>query len=71
MNKKLSPTQQELLDAMRRGVVVHYMGGIDAYYFRSDTMKRCTSTALALHVKGMAVHVGSLFRRKLVAKDST
>lgn len=49
---KLSPLQQNLYDAMRQGVRVHWMpyqgrfGG--AYYFRSDTMKHCTKQVEAL-----------------------
>ena len=50
---KLSKTQQELFDAMKAGVVVHYMPYMGtfnptAYYFRNDTNKRCTAAAKAL-----------------------
>jgi len=39
---KLSPTQQTLLDAMKSGVKIHYIGGIDARWFRADNFRRCT-----------------------------
>ncbi len=57
--KTLSKTQTELLEALRRGVDVHYMpyaGRFNptAYYFRADTMKRCTATVEALITKGYA-----------------
>lgn len=55
---KLSRYQRELLDAMHAGVRVHYirrktMLNATAYYFRSDTMKRCTRAALALLAWGV------------------
>jgi hypothetical protein len=46
--KKLTPKQQDLLDAIRRGVRVHYIGGPNAHYFRHDTMKPCTQQLLGL-----------------------
>lgn len=49
---KFSKTQQDLLEAMSRGVVVYWMPyrgpHTGAYYFREDTMRSCTPTALAL-----------------------
>lgn len=51
---KLSPAQAELLAAIRSGMVCHFIGGIDAYYFRSDSMKRCSA------------QVNALLRRKLI-----
>ncbi len=56
---KLSKTQQELLDALRSGVILHYIPyagrfNPNAYYFRSDNMKRCTAAAEALIAKGFA-----------------
>ena len=49
MNKvKLSAAQQNLLDAMRSGVRVHFVNGLDAHCFRNDTMKCCTATVSAL-----------------------
>lgn len=58
-NAKLPRTQQELLDALRSGVVCHYMpysGRFNpaAYWFRGDNMKRCTAAAEALIAKGFA-----------------
>ena len=55
---KLSKRQAELLAAMETGVVCYYMRSMvrfnpTAYYFRSDTMKRCTATAKALFDKGL------------------
>ena len=55
---KLSRTQQELLEAMRGGVVCHYMpysGRFNptAYFYRSDNLKRCTAAAEALLKKGL------------------
>jgi hypothetical protein len=67
---KLSKTQQDLLDAMKRGVTVHYMpyaGRFNptAYYFRTDTMKRCTAAADALIQKGLAKVEGGFSKEKL------
>lgn len=74
MSKNLSQTQQDLFDAMRRGVVVHhmpYMGRLNpsAYYFRDDTNKRCTSAALALISKGIAESRGRHDNKTLVLKE--
>ena len=59
---KLSKTQSELLEAMRGGVkcrYMPYMGNYNpsSYYFRSDTMKRCTATAEALLKKGLVTMI--------------
>ena len=57
--KSLNAKQQELLDAMReKGVKCHYMpyaGSFNptAYYFRTDTMRRCTATAQSLLDRGL------------------
>lgn len=54
---KLSKAQTELLDAMKNGVILHWMpwmgrfGG--GYYFRNDTMRSCTRTAQVLLRKGL------------------
>ena len=58
MEKKLPKTQADLLAAMRNGVrcrYMPYMGNYNpgSYYFRSDTMKRCTAAASALLEKGL------------------
>lgn len=45
--------QQELYNAMKNGVVVHYMAGLNQYFFRSDTMKHCTKQARALLKAGL------------------
>lgn len=55
---KLSKTQSELLEAMKGGVVCHYMpyrGWFrpQDYYFRSDTGRRCTAAARSLCDKGL------------------
>lgn len=54
----LSKTQQELYDAMCNGVVCRfmpYMGRFNPapYYFRNDTMKRCTAAVRGLIKRGM------------------
>lgn len=54
---KLPKKQQELLDALKRGVPVHYMEGWysrKSYWFRGDTFQRVTATANALMDKGLA-----------------
>lgn len=56
---KLSAKQFELLDAMRKGVRVHFMKGVDPYCFRSDTMKKCTATLFALKDRGLVEEVDS------------
>lgn len=45
---------EDLLQAMKRGVRVQFMGGIHSFYFRSDTMKPCTKQAEALIDRGLA-----------------
>jgi hypothetical protein len=55
---KLPKTQQELYDAMLKGVKCRYMPYLGSfnpnpYYFRSDTMKHCTAAAKALLAKGL------------------
>jgi hypothetical protein len=57
--KPLPKTQAELLDALRSGVVLHYMPYMGtfnstAYYFREDNHKRVTAAASALLKKGLA-----------------
>ena len=47
----LSKAQHELLDAMRKGIRVHFLTGLHARYFRTDTMGGCTKTAEALERK--------------------
>lgn len=64
---KLSKTQAELLEAMRGGVrcrYMPYMGNYNpsSYYFRSDTMKRCTAAANALLKKGLVTMVNKDWR---------
>lgn len=51
---KLTRTQQELYDAMLAGHRCLWMTGLDAYYFRSDTYRRCTRTVEALLKMGLA-----------------
>jgi hypothetical protein len=50
---RLSATQQELLDAMKCGVKVHFMLGMDAHCFRTDTHARCSRTVDALRARGL------------------
>lgn len=74
MSIKLSKTQQELYDAMKAGVVVHYMPyagrfNPNAYYYRSDTFKHCTAAANALISKGLAKNEGVWNREKLILKE--
>lgn len=73
MTKKLTPTQQELLDAMRRGVEVRYMAPWShrdsAYYFREDTLKKCTATARGICNRGLARF--DCKRKTLVLWDGT
>jgi hypothetical protein len=71
---ELSTTQQELYDAMKSGVVVHFMPyagrfNPNEYFFRNDTMKRCTAAAHALCKKGLATIEGGWNTKKLVLKD--
>jgi hypothetical protein len=60
---------------MKTGVVVHHMPyagrfNPSPYYFRNDTMKRCTAAADALYRKGFVELVGDWNRQKLVVKES-
>jgi hypothetical protein len=57
MSKKLTPAMGDLLQAMKRGVRVHFMGGLYPYYFRSDTMKPCTKQVEALINRGLVERV--------------
>lgn len=57
--KKLSKTQQELYDALKAGVILHYMPyagrfNPNPYYFRHDNMKLCTAAAKALLERDLA-----------------
>ena len=68
--KTLSKTQQELADAMKAGVIVHYgWSRAGGYYFRADNLKNCTAAALALLSKGHAVSVGMYTDRTIALKD--
>jgi len=58
MSKKLTPAMADLLDAMRRGVRVHFINGLHSYYFRSDTRKPCTAQVMGLLDRGLLVPVG-------------
>lgn len=56
---KLTAKQQELYDALKQGVVVHYMPYMgrfnpSAYYYRHDTHQKVTVAADALVKKGLA-----------------
>lgn len=54
--KPLTPNMLDLLRAMQRGAVVHFMPWsrhTDAYYFRSDTMRTCTKQVDALAARGL------------------
>ena len=67
---KLSKTQQELLDALKAGVVVHYMpyaGRFNPrdYFSRSDNFQRVTAAAHALIDKDFAKITGGYSQRRL------
>lgn len=69
--KKLSKTQQELLDSMMAGVRViscHDMGypGETSYYIRSDTNTLCTSAANALIKKELVDKIRISSRQHLL-----
>ena len=54
--KKLTKTQADLLRAIQNGVKVFYMSWSRSsghYYFRADTMNRCTKAAEALGHSGL------------------
>ena len=59
---KLSKAQSELLAAMKAGVRVHYMTGIDAHASREDTGRACTSTIFALERCGLVEAYNESFR---------
>lgn len=64
---KLTAKQLDLLNAMRKGVAVHYVAYPTDYYFRADTMQRCTQAACRLLELGLAEPVNIDFRgHKLV-----
>lgn len=73
---RLSRTQQDLFEAMKSGVYCKYMpyqGRFNptAYYYRSDTMKRCTAAAEALLKKGLVEVKDKDWRgHKLVLKSA-
>jgi homoserine kinase len=52
--QKLTPAQVDLFQAMERGVVVHFISGIDARYFRTDRKRVSSVTINALIDKGWA-----------------
>lgn len=63
MAKKLTPAMEDLLQAMKRGVRVHFMCGLHSYCFRSDTMKPCTKQVEALVNRGLAaIHETSPYK---------
>jgi hypothetical protein len=51
---ELSMACSELLHAMKTGTVVHGMFGFHSYYFRADTMKKCTVQVEKLLLLGLA-----------------
>ena len=57
--RPLPKTQADLLEALRKGVTLHYMPYMGtfnstAYYFRDDNHRRVTAAATALLSKGLA-----------------
>lgn len=57
--RPLPRTQADLLEALRKGVTLHYMPYMGtfnptAYYFRDDNHQRVTAAATALLNKGLA-----------------
>jgi len=67
---KLSKAQNDLLDAIKGGVRVYYMPGINTYYFRGDTHKNCTNTVLALLNRKLVEEVDSNVVILTEAKDT-
>ena len=72
----LSSAQQELYDAMKRGVICIFMkysgANLGNYYFRTDNHKRCTATARALLDRGLVEIVNQDWRgHRLVVKKET
>ena len=69
--KKLTPAMADLLTAMQRGAVVHWIGGISAYYFRSDTFRSCTATVDALVKRGLLVESIDPYGRRTATLPTT
>lgn len=73
-DKPLTPSMQELLDAMKAGTICHFMpyaGSFqpNAYYFRNDTMKKCTRAARGLLERGLVVAISkSHYDRRHILK---
>jgi hypothetical protein len=68
---KLTKTQQELLDAMKAGIVVRYAPSLGrfnptSYYYRDDNFKKVTAAANALISKQVAQKSGLHHRATLV-----
>ena len=68
--KKLTPMQAELLAAMQRGVVVHYMQGRDPYYFRDDNLQRCTRAAMGVMDRKLIRPEGTWYRKTVVLTEA-
>jgi hypothetical protein len=61
--KPLAKSQQDLLDAMKAGIVIHYspsMGRFQpySYFFRNDNLKKVTAAAQGLIDKKLARKAG-------------
>lgn len=51
--KAITDSQAELLEAMKRGVRVFYMAGLNAYCYRTDTHQRVTREIYGLSQRGL------------------
>ena len=66
---KLSARMTDLLTAMQRGVMVSHIGGPDAYFFRQDTMERCTATFCALEARELVTRGHNFFKVRPALTD--
>lgn len=51
---KLSKAQKEVVDYIKSGGTVHFIKGIESYFFRGDNYKKVTKACVALILKGIA-----------------
>jgi len=49
---KLSKRQEDILARVRCGAKIHFMSGLNAYWFINDSMENCTKTVWALERAG-------------------
>lgn len=72
----LTERQAALLEALKAGVKVHYMGYMgrfnpNAYYYREDTHERVTAQANALIKRKLARLTDGYQHRQLVLRDES